>query len=68
MIVIRVPRIVEDHTEKHKKLLQKLEAFETYIRSNSAALIPNYGLAVWRCHIHRFCRIDHQPSREQADG
>ena len=33
---------VEDHTEKHKKLIQKLEEFETYIRNN-AAFIPNYG-------------------------
>jgi hypothetical protein len=33
---------VEDPTEKHKKLIQKIEAFETYIRNN-AALIPNYA-------------------------
>jgi hypothetical protein len=33
---------VEDPTEKHKKRIQKLEAFETYIRNN-AALIPNYA-------------------------
>jgi hypothetical protein len=33
---------VEDLTEKHRKLIRKLEEFETYIRNN-AALIPNYG-------------------------
>ena len=33
---------VEDHTENHKKLIRKLEEFETYIRNN-AAFIPNYG-------------------------
>jgi hypothetical protein len=32
----------EDPAEKHKKRIQKLEAFETYIRNN-AALIPNYA-------------------------
>jgi hypothetical protein len=33
---------VEDPTEKHKKLIQKLEEFETYIRNN-ARFIPNYA-------------------------
>jgi hypothetical protein len=33
---------VEDPTEKHKNLTQKLEEFETHIRYN-AALIPNYA-------------------------
>ena len=33
---------MEDPTEKHKKLIQKLEEFETYIRNN-AGLIPIYG-------------------------
>jgi hypothetical protein len=33
---------VEDPTEKHQKLIQKLEEFETYIRNN-AGLIPNYA-------------------------
>jgi hypothetical protein len=33
---------VEDPVEKHKKLIQKLEEFETYIRNN-ARLIPNYA-------------------------
>jgi len=32
----------EDPTEKQKKLLKKLEEFETYIRNN-AKFIPNYG-------------------------
>jgi hypothetical protein len=32
----------EDLSEKQRKLLQKLEEFETYIRNN-AGLIPNYG-------------------------
>jgi hypothetical protein len=32
----------EDLIEKQKKLLQKLEEFETYIRNN-AGLIPSYG-------------------------
>ena len=32
----------DDSTEKQKKLLQKLEEFETYIRNN-AGFIPNYG-------------------------
>ena len=36
----------DDPTEKQKKLLQKLEEFETYIRNN-AGLIPNYG-EQWR--------------------
>jgi hypothetical protein len=34
--------LVEDPTEKHNKLIQKLEEFETYIR-NHARLIPNYA-------------------------
>jgi DNA-directed RNA polymerase subunit RPC12/RpoP len=33
---------VEDPVEKHKKLIQKIEEFETYIRNN-ASLIPNYA-------------------------
>jgi hypothetical protein len=33
---------IEDPAEKHKKLIQKLEEFETYIRNN-ARLIPNYA-------------------------
>ncbi len=33
---------LDDHSEKQKKLFQKLEEFETYIRNN-AGLIPNYG-------------------------
>jgi len=33
---------VKDPTEKHKKLIQKLEEFETYIQNN-ARLIPNYA-------------------------
>ncbi len=33
---------VEDPSEKHKKLVRKLEEFETYIRNN-AGLIPNHG-------------------------
>jgi hypothetical protein len=32
----------DNPTEKHKKLLNKLEEFETYIRNN-AGFIPNYG-------------------------
>jgi hypothetical protein len=32
----------DDPTVKHKKLLQNLEEFETYIRNN-AGFIPNYG-------------------------
>jgi hypothetical protein len=33
---------VEDPAEKHKKLIQKLEESEIYIRNN-ASLIPNYA-------------------------
>ncbi len=33
---------VEDPSEKHKKLVRKLEEFETYIQNNTG-LIPNYG-------------------------
>ena len=33
---------VEDSSENQKKLVRKLEKFETYIRNN-ARLIPNYG-------------------------
>ncbi len=32
----------DEPTERHKKLLKKLDEFETYIRNN-AGLIPNYG-------------------------
>ena len=39
---IRIENILEDHTKKHKKLIQKIEEFESYIRNN-APFIPNYG-------------------------